>query len=278
MRIVKEALWDAVKARQGNQRKTLTKSAPVALRRKKYLLSGLVRCGQCGGNMTVAGTGARRAYYCANAKEKGPSVCSGLPGLRIDRLQPMVLAGLRDELMTPEALERFRDGYQRHTAEMQRVKHDDTAGLRDAIAREQKAINGCLRAIQDDRATESVYNLLEDAEANKKKFEAKLAALSQDAVEITPDIADLYRAKLDAISDTLSDPEIVHRASEILADLIDSITVRHDAGEGHTAVLEGKLLGLLQFADKGKAADYESAACSLKLVAGVGFEPTTFRL
>ena len=47
---------------------------------------------------------------------------------------------------------------------------------------------------------------------------------------------------------------------------------------GHTAHLEGKLLGLLSFADKGKAASYSDAACSLKLVAGVGFEPTTFRL
>ena len=64
----------------------------------------------------------------------------------------------------------------------------------------------------------------------------------------------------------------------ILGDLIDSITIRHDPEQGHTAQLDGKLSGLLSLADKRKAADYKSAACSLKLVAGVGFEPTTFRL
>lgn len=47
--------------------------------------------------MTVVGSGTRRAYYCANAKEKGPTVCVGLPGNRLDLLQPLVLDGLRDD-------------------------------------------------------------------------------------------------------------------------------------------------------------------------------------
>lgn len=156
LRIIEPALWDAAKARQGTQRKTLKKSAPVALRRKKYLLSGLVQCGKCGGNMTVAGTGARRAYYCANAKEKGATVCTGLPGIRIDKLQPLVLAGLRDELMMPEAVARFSEEYRRHIAEVNQTKHEETAVLRHAIAQQQKSINGCLRAVRDDRATESI--------------------------------------------------------------------------------------------------------------------------
>ncbi|HQU70464.1 MAG TPA: recombinase family protein [Albidovulum sp.] len=57
LRIIDEDLWAAVKARQNGQRRALAHSAPVALRRRKYLLSGLVRCGRCEGNMTVAGSG-----------------------------------------------------------------------------------------------------------------------------------------------------------------------------------------------------------------------------
>jgi DNA invertase Pin-like site-specific DNA recombinase len=275
LRIIEPALWDAVKARQGTQRKTLKKSAPVALRRKKYLLSGLVQCGKCGGNMTVAGTGARRAYYCANAKEKGATVCTGLPGIRIDKLQPLVLAGLRDELMMPEAVARFSEEYRRHIAEANQSKHEETAVLRHAIAQQQKSINGCLRAVRDDRATESIYDMLAEAETTKKELEADLANLAQDAIVISPDLAELHRAAIDDLSEVLNDPDVVHRASEILGELIDSITIRHDTERGHTAQLDGKLMGLLSFADKRKAASYEGAACSLKLVAGVGFEPTT---
>ncbi len=278
LRIIEPALWDAVKARQGTQRKALEKSAPVALRRKKYLLSGLVQCGLCGGNMTVAGTGKRRAYYCSNAKEKGAAVCKGLPGIRIDRLQPLVLAGLRDELMMPEAVARFSEEYRRHIAAANQTKHEETAVLRHAIAQQQKSIDGCLRAVRDDRATESIYAMLKEAEAAKKALEADLSNLAQDAIEITPDLADRHRAAIDDISEVLNDPDVVHRASEILGGLIESITIRHDPERGHTAQLDGNLLGLLSIADKRKAASYEDAACSLKLVAGVGFEPTTFRL
>ena len=88
-------LWDAVKARQAMQTRRRAKvegatydrnrlSTGQSLRRQKYLLSGLLHCGLCGGSMTVAGAAKYRTYYCANAKEKGPSVCVGSRGLRDD--------------------------------------------------------------------------------------------------------------------------------------------------------------------------------------------------
>ncbi|WP_297340713.1 hypothetical protein [Pseudophaeobacter sp.] len=120
--------------------------------------------------------------------------------------------------------------------------------------------------------------MLAEAETTKKELEADLENLAQDAIEISPDLAELHRAAIDDLSEVLNDPDVVHRASEILGELIDSITIRHDAERRHTAQLDGKLMGLLSFADKRKAASYEDAACSLILVAGVGFEPTTFRL
>ncbi|GGM00385.1 resolvase [Pseudooceanicola nanhaiensis] len=278
LRIVDEELWQAVKARQDGQRRTLSKGAPSTLRRKRYLLSGLVRCGRCGGNMTVAGSGKSRAYYCANAKEKGPSVCRGMPGLRIDRLQPLVLSGLRDELMTPEAVERFRSQFLDRVAEARKERDTEQASLRRAIAQEQKAIDGALRAIRDDMATKSVYAMLGEAEEKKEALKAELAAVEAPALDIPENLAALYREQVDALADTLSDPEVVHRASEILGGLIDRIVIQHEETAGHTAEIEGKLLGLLSFADAKNAASYSDTASSLKLVAGVGFEPTTFRL
>lgn len=268
LRIVDADLWDRVKARQGEQTRVLKTGAPVALRRKKYLLSGLVRCGDCGGKMTVAGSGARRAYYCANAKAKGAAICKGQPGLRIDKLEPFVLTGLRDDLMTPEAFERFRAGFEARLAEAEQERRQDEAQLRRAIAREQKAIDGCLRAIREDHATPSVYAMLEQSEAAKAKLETELAALESPAPVIRHDLPALYRAHIDAIAETLADPGVVHRASEILSGLIDSITIRHDPELGHNAEIDGRLLGLLGFAEGKNAAAYDAAACSLKVVAG----------
>ncbi|RHZ92315.1 hypothetical protein D1122_19875 [Cereibacter sphaeroides] len=94
LRIVDQDLWDTVKQRQARPAKLSAETASAertdlaanrVLKRRRHLLSGLVRCGICGGPMTVAGGSARggkRRYYCTNHKEKGESVCPGQPASR----------------------------------------------------------------------------------------------------------------------------------------------------------------------------------------------------
>ena len=55
------------------------------------------------------------------------------------------------------------------------------------------------------------------------------------------------------------------------------MTWRADA-KAHEIELRGKLLEILKKSKTAIAAGFEQAESSLKLVAGVGFEPTTFRL
>lgn len=62
--------------------------------------------GVCGGKLTVAGTGTRKRYYCANHKEKGAAVCKGMPGIRQADAEALVLNGLRTQLMQPAAYEK----------------------------------------------------------------------------------------------------------------------------------------------------------------------------
>ena len=61
--------------------------------------------------------------------------------------------------------------------------------------------------------------------------------------------------------------------------MIDRLVVRHEPEFGtHTVEIFVNLAELLGAADNKNAAAYEAAACSLKLVAGAGFEPAAFRL
>src|SRR5690606_23228236 len=58
LRIIPDDLFDAVLARRGAR----GECAPEQARRPRHLLSGLLRCGCCGGGMSVKdGTGKRRA-------------------------------------------------------------------------------------------------------------------------------------------------------------------------------------------------------------------------
>ena len=113
LRIVSEEVWGDVKRRQdaqkpqrqahwnGRDRNRL--SGSQALRRRKYLLSGLLECGCCGGRMTVAGAGGHKRYYCANRRQTGPDICMEMPGLRQSDAEELVLAGFRRQLMLPVA-------------------------------------------------------------------------------------------------------------------------------------------------------------------------------
>ena len=84
--------------------------------------------------MTVAGAGKYKTYYCANAKEKGPSVCTGFRGLRESVALPLVLSGLRDDLMQPEAYESFRDRFRQRLRDSQGAA-EDALRLHDARVR-----------------------------------------------------------------------------------------------------------------------------------------------
>ncbi len=78
---------------------------------------------------------------------------------------------------------------------------------------------------------------------------------------------------------TLTDEAVAGPAADELHTLVETVVVSWDEeAELHTLEVRGKLLELLSFVDRKKAATLSGAACSLKLVAGVGFEPTTFRL
>jgi hypothetical protein len=54
---------------------------------------------------------------------------------------------------------------------------------------------------------------------------------------------------------------VVHRAPDTLGELIDRITIWHDAERGHTAQLDGRLQELLSFAGKRKAATLSVRHC-----------------
>src|SRR5262249_10342035 len=95
LRMIHDDLWEVVQgikqrhsSRWGNKRQT-----------KRRLLSGLLKCGLCGGGMTIS-RGDR--YYCSARREKG--TCKAHRGISAPELEQRVLVGLRDLLLGNEHL------------------------------------------------------------------------------------------------------------------------------------------------------------------------------
>lgn len=285
LRIVGDDLWSAVKARQDRMAKARPSlnatdgnllSVSRNLRRRKYLLSGLVKCGICGGSMTVAGgtrKGSIRRYYCANFKEKGPAVCSGMPGIPLREVEEFALAGLRDGLMQPAAYETFRRDFGRHMQASQSATEEDLR-LRDARIREHEKIKANLmRAVETGTVSTPVLERLHQVHEDLERMKADRIAAEPQPIELPANLPELYRQHIMDLVATLSDESVAGDAGDELRTMIDRITVRHDPVAGHSIELEGKIVELLQ-AGSAKAKSpasggaYAGARSSFELVAG----------
>jgi site-specific DNA recombinase len=97
LRIIDQALWDQVKARQAALQGARGGGASPGYwdrRRPRYLFTGLMSCGVCGGGVV---TWNRLRIGCANARNKG--TCSNKTTMRRDDLEATVLEGLQHRLM-----------------------------------------------------------------------------------------------------------------------------------------------------------------------------------
>ncbi len=245
LRIVDQDLWDAVKARQESQAKRRSKVASTdphhlssgqSLRRRKYLLSGLLHCGLCGGKMTVAGSGRYKAYYCADAKEKGKSVCEGFRGLKEARASELVLSALRSELMQPQAYEAFRESFRKHLVQSQGAA-EDTLRLHDARVRDLETRHrNLLQAVETGDFAAAIVERLSAVDAELKEMKGKRGQIVPPTVELPGNLAA-----------ALSDEAVAGRSADELHELVERVDVHwDDAAAGHRLEVSGSLLEMLR--------------------------------
>jgi len=281
MRIIEKSVWEAVKTRQANLQRLRTKQAASdpnglsvsqGMRRRKYLLSGLLSCGQCGGNLTIAGSGKARRYYCANAKEKGAAICAGMPGLKEQEAAISILSGLKTGLMQDDAYAEFRAQFLARIKATEKDR-EDMLRLHDQNIRKLETRHANLmKAVEDGDFSSPIVEQLNKVDAELTEARVKRAALKPEPANLPTDLPALYRAYVEDIVTTLQDEEVSGRASEELHSLIDTVSVDWDPeAKVHHLELRGKLLKMLNAARPAEEAGLAESESSLKLVAGAGF-------
>ena len=282
MRIIDQDLWDRVKARQ----------AAVALgkqdkpdagfwdrRRPRYLLSGLIKCGACGGGFVKV---SKDHFGCATARNKG--TCTNTRTIRGDVLEETVLGGLQHRLMDDELLSLFCDEY---TKQINALRMAESAGRAKDEARLK----------QIDREQDRIIDAIADGTLTGAKIKGRMHKLEAEAEDIRARLTDnpkeekpllhpkmgaRYRQAVTNLRQALDRKDGRPEAVEILRSLIDRIVLNPDkaATKGYLIDIEGELAGILSLcaANKNAANLPESGIQQIKLVAGAGFEPATFRL
>ena len=273
LRIIDEDSWNAVhaiKARYSSQRGSKRQVT-------KRLLTGLVKCGACSGAMTIVN---RERYYCSAKRERG--TCTSSVGIKAALLEERVLTGLKDILLGNEDLiVAFAEEFKAEVARLRKQRGTINRQVQKDLNKVNTAIKRCLTFITEgDGDPGLVRDELRSLEARKRDLErASSTSLEERAIELHPNIADLYRKKVTQLQSLLTDETTHAQAMDVIRSIIERIEVH--AGEEPDqpqVILVGALAHILAFTHQNKTAASQGDGGRVLMVAGGGFEPPTFRL
>ncbi|WP_444452245.1 recombinase family protein [Rhodobacter capsulatus] len=307
LRIVDEALWEAVRTRQGSLKSKGTNVPIYDRRRPKFLLSYLLKCGCCGSGFSKVG---QDGFGCTSARTKGKAVCTNMTVIKKDDIEGRVLHALEHHLMDDEAVRVFCEEY---AAERNRLeKAADTfrstreAELRQVQRDHDKLVDALLEGVPAAR----VKSKMDALAVRQAELEALLAASpAPSVVRFHPSMAGTYRRRIRELIAALTEPAHASEAKDAIRGLIEKIVLHPvpsataKGGVELVADLHGSLAGLLRLAtgqpvhvvtrvaagtgatemqllSNGAAVRSQVTDImeELVLVAGAGFEPAAFRL
>ena len=315
LRIIADEIWVAVKERQNRlayePKAETTTNFMNDRRRPKHLFAGLVKCGCCRGGYSMI---SKDLLGCATARNKG--TCDNRLNIRRDALEASILNGLRKHLMEPELFKEFCTEFTKEVNRLRIERGADLEGWKRELERVDKELDKIVDAIMQGFPLSKLKDKSEKLEARKAELTEKLANADEPPPLLHPNMAALYAQRIGQLYEHLQDEDGRARAAETFRSLIDQVTLVPDNGE-LAIVLRGDLGAILRFAAGKKNPDFlaeaealdnllsqgslvagvrnrrslrngsgnakTSALCAtevsqVSLVAGAGFEPTTFRL
>ncbi|AZL61153.1 hypothetical protein EI545_12130 [Tabrizicola piscis] len=275
LQMIDERTWYAAlvlrarySSQAGNKRQT-----------KKRVFSGLIRCGGCGGAMTIIN---RERYSCSARRERGTRSCP--VSISAAELETRILAGLKDILFgRDDLIAEFAASFRMEVERMRRSRHQNADVHRKDLDKVNRGIERALAFILDgDGDPGIVRQKLAELEARKRDLERSLQEVNPaPGLEIHPNLGELYRRKVQEIEALLADEATRPQAMDHLRSLIDRIEVSPGETRGQAHVtLHGALASILHFATDARhaKATANGGISRVLMVAGTGFEPVTFRL
>ena len=285
LRIVEQGLWERVQARLAEQRAHLDIDESSGRerhrfweqKRARHVLTGLVFCGNCGSSFASMG---RDYLACRTAQAKG--LCSNTRSVRRGALEANVLRALEHELMRPELLGVFVEEFQREWNRLASLQTDKRQALQRELDKSDKQMSGLIDAIADGLRAPGLQDRLDRLASTQTRLRAELAAaeLTPTPPLLHPGLAERYRRRVGELREAMSQTGGTE-VREALRGLIARVEIRQDCGielVGELSALFGASgvqnaknpagVGLAGFLD----------ICSVKMDAGTGFEPVTFRL
>ena len=275
LRIIDPELWQQVQGKIA-----MRSGKPLhQTRRKKRVFSGMIRCAECGGPVVVISTDR---WGCSAHRQTG--TCNNRATIKDDKLQQRVWRAIDHHLLHPDVIAAYLEEFRQAWAEERRRRIAARADFDSRMAQLQQQEERIADAIMQGIAPETLKARADQLAQQRAQLVAELDDLD-DIPELVahPAIIAQYRNQIAALAEiTAGDRQAIEKAQPLLQRLIEFVELspRADGKQGADLQLHGDLANFLGFAapDRTAPAASNGEKSMLSVVAGVGFEPTTFRL
>lgn len=243
--IVSAEIFDAVVSLRHDRSPEVT---PPRVVTSPTLLTGLLRCANCGASMTLStGKGGRYKYYKCNTRIAQHAKACPTPALPMEKLDAKVLEALAYKVLAPERLKtllsELKDHLKEHhesRAEGMRTLQKELSELDLAIERLYEAVERGLLSMDDTLASR--------AKKLKTRREALLGDLeiTRQTRETSEDV--IGKATLDAFAEVVRKRLLDHTSSfpkRYLRELVSEITF-----DGKVVRMQGRNAALFAAASK----------------------------
>lgn len=267
LRIIDDESWQRVRGAKSNKQGWDYKSQ----RRPKRLLSGLLTCASCGGPFVVIGADK---WGCANSRRAG--TCDNHRKIDTAPLERRVLAGLRQELLSPERVSLAVRTYHQERQRLDREAASTAQRNRSRIEALTKQIDRLVAAITAGAGdVPEIVQALQTARAERDTLQAQLAeGTAAQVITLHPAIAEAYRSAIETIMDTLQgSDEDARDARNAIRALVEKVVLNPRANSrGLDVEIHGRLGAMLDIAKGNRPTRPEGMPL---VVAEEGLEPPT---
>ena len=179
---VKKELFDAAQERKTSR----SFETPDRRRKAKFLLSGLLKCGYCGGGLVVKDRdhGSVRIHR-STMKEAG--TCLNRKIFYLDEIEKSVLAGLQKHLKAPHLLKEFVAAYLEERQRLASEKASRRSQTENQLAQVKRAIDRLWSDYENELVPVDISGpKLYELRAQKVAIEASLAELPEPESGLVP--------------------------------------------------------------------------------------------
>lgn len=251
LRIIDADTWNAAQARKEERRHLV----PHMARTPRRMLSGLLKCGSCGGGMTSVGKdkGGIRVQ-CSAFRESG--TCKNGRRVHLDEIERRVLEALKSNLENPILLAEFAATYNAERKRLAQTKDSARGSIERRQAEIAREISRAIDAIvKTGIEPASLTGKIQELEKERNDLAIELAVIGEPikVIELHPAALNRYRVSIEMLATLLKSDQPEDQPGDAgalfaaLHDLVERVTVTAPPGEyGFEIDIQGRLAALIE--------------------------------